>query len=107
MALTTGFVQQMKYNPILHAAFVWLGPTRADTVLYYVQITERDAEPEAMIKTSLIDGLTAAMFTGRSVTLSTDDANPSSIDGATIHPGPEFGPDGADTPGDLDVMPRA
>ncbi|HEX3766199.1 MAG TPA: hypothetical protein VHW23_46210 [Kofleriaceae bacterium] len=107
MALTTGFVQQMKYNPLLHAAFVWLGASSADTVLYYVQITDRDDDPVAMIKTSLIDGLTAAMFTGRSVTLSIDDANPSSIQSATIHPGPELGPDGADSPDDLVVMPRA
>jgi hypothetical protein len=86
MAAVTGFVHQVKYDPILDAAFVWVGPTRADTVLCYIQITAGDDEPTALVKTSLIDGLTAAMLGGCSVTLSTDDANPSSIEGAAVHP---------------------
>jgi hypothetical protein len=86
MALATGFVQQMKYSPILSTAFVWIGPTSSDTVLCYVQITAGDDQPEALIKSSMIDGLTTAMLTGRSVTLSVDDDNPSSVESATIHP---------------------
>jgi hypothetical protein len=86
MALVTGFVQQVKYNPVLDTAFVWVGPTSSDTVLCYVRITAGDDQREALIKSSMIDGLTTAMLTGRSVTLSTDDDNPSSIDSATIHP---------------------
>jgi len=86
MAQVTGFVQQVKYNPVLDTAFVWVGPTSADTVLCYIQITAGDDEATALVKGSMIDGLTAAMLGGCSVTLSTDDANPSSIEGAAIHP---------------------
>jgi hypothetical protein len=86
MAVVTGFVHQVKYDSMLDAAFVWVGPTRTDTVLYYIQLTAGDDQPGARVKTSLIDGLTAAMLAGRSVTLSTDHANPSSIETAVIHP---------------------
>ena len=86
MAEVTGFVQQVKYDPTLEAALVWVGPTSADTVLCYVQIAAGDDEATALVKGSMIDGLTAAMLSGRSVTLSTDDANPSSIESAAIHP---------------------
>jgi hypothetical protein len=86
MAEVTGFVQQVKYDPMLDTALVWVGPTGADTVLCYVQITGDDDEHTALVKISMIDGLTAAMLGGRSVTLSTDDANPSSIESAAIHP---------------------
>ncbi|HEX8113469.1 MAG TPA: hypothetical protein VF516_37320 [Kofleriaceae bacterium] len=82
----TGFVHQVKYNPMLDAAFVWVGPTSADTVLCYIQITVGDDESTALVKSSMIDGLTAAMLGGRSVTLSTDDDNPSAIESAAIHP---------------------
>lgn len=86
MAVVTGLVHQVKYNPRLDAAFVWVGPTRADTVLCYLQITAGDDDSTALVKASLIDGLTAAMLGGRSVTLSTDEDNPSSIETAVIHP---------------------
>ncbi len=86
MALVTGFVQQVKYNPMLDTAFVWIGPTRADTALCYIRITDRDNGAAALVKSSMIDGLTAAMLGGRSVTLSTDDDNPSEIESAMIHP---------------------
>lgn len=86
MAEVTGFVQQVKYDPTLEAALVWVGPTRADTVLCYVRVTADDDERAALVKISMIDGLTAAMLSGRSVTLSTDDDNPSSIESAAIHP---------------------
>ena len=86
MAELTGFVQQVKYDPTLDATLVWVGPTRADTVLCYVRITAHDDERTALVKGSMIDGLTAAMLGGRSVTLSTDDANPSSIESVAIHP---------------------
>lgn len=83
--VVTGLVHQVKYNPLLDAALVWVGPTRADTVLCYIQITAGDGDATALIKTSLIDGLTAAMLGGHSVTLSTDEDNPSSIETAVIH----------------------
>jgi hypothetical protein len=86
MAQVTGLVQQVKYDPMLDTAFVWVGPTSADTVLCYIQITAGDDEPTAQVKGSMIDGLTAAMLSGRSVTLSTDDDNPASIESAAIHP---------------------
>lgn len=86
MALVTGFVQQVKYNPMLDTALVWVGPTRADTVLCYIRITASDNGAGALVKSSMIDGLTAAMLGGRSVTLSTDEDNPSEIESATIHP---------------------
>jgi len=86
MAELTGFVQQMKYDPMLDAALVWVGPTGADTVLCYVRITTDDDERAALVKSSMIDGLTAAMLGGHSVTLSTDTANPSSIESVAIHP---------------------
>ncbi len=86
MAVVTGFVQQVKYNPMLDAALVWVGPTSADTVLCYIQITAGDDQSTALVKTSMIDGLTAAMLGGRSVTLSTDEDNPSEIESAAIHP---------------------
>lgn len=86
MAQITGLVQQVKYDPMLDTALVWVGPTSADTVLCYIQITAGDDEPTALVKGSMIDGLTAAMLSGRSVTLSTDEDNPASIEGAAIHP---------------------
>jgi hypothetical protein len=85
MAEVTGFVQQVKYDPMLEAALVWIGLTSADTVLCYVRVTATN-EPVALVKLGMIEGLTAAMLGGRSVTLSTDDANPSSIESAAIHP---------------------
>jgi hypothetical protein len=81
----TGFVQQVKYDPMLEAALVWVGLTSADTVLCYVRVTANN-EPAALVKLGMIEGLTAAMLGGRSVTLSTDDANPSSIESVAIHP---------------------
>ena len=86
MAEVTGFVQQVKYDPMLEAALVWVGPISADTVLCYVRVTANDDEPTALVKISMIEGLTAAMLGRRSVTLSTDDANPSSIESVAIHP---------------------
>ena len=85
MAEVTGFVQQVKYDPMLEAALVWVGPISADTVLCYVRVTANDVSA-ALVKISMIEGLTAAMLGGRSVTLSTDDANPSSIESVAIHP---------------------
>lgn len=86
MAQVTGLVQQVKYDPTLDAALVWVGPTSADTVLCYIQITAGDDESTAQVKGSMIDGLTAAMLSGRGVTLSTDEDNPASIESAAIHP---------------------
>lgn len=86
MAVVTGLVHQVKLDAMLDAAFVWVGPTSADTVLYYIQLAAGDDGPGAQVKSSLINGLTAAMLAGRSVTLSTDPANPSSIETVVIHP---------------------
>jgi hypothetical protein len=86
MAVATGLVHQVKYDAMLDAAFAWVGPTRANTVLYYIQLTANDDERGARVKSSLINGLTAAMLAGRSVTLSTDPGNPSSIETLVIHP---------------------
>ena len=72
MADVTGLVQQVKYDPMLEAALVWVGPTSADTVLCYVRVAA-SGESAALVKISMIEGLTAAMLGGRSVTLSTDD----------------------------------
>lgn len=72
MAQVTGLVQQMKYNPILDVAFVWLGPTSANSTLYYVLRREQEDEAEASIKNSMIDALTAAMFQGRPVVATVD-----------------------------------
>jgi hypothetical protein len=86
MAQITGLVHQVKYDPMLDTAFVWVGPTSTDTVLCAIQITVGDDPSTAQIKGSMIDGLTAAMLSGRSVTLSIDDDNPAAVEGAAIHP---------------------
>jgi len=70
MAMTTGLVQQVKYNPYLYATFVWIGPSIQNTTLYYVLRTQDDDQTVADMKTAMIDGLTAAMFAGKQVTIS-------------------------------------
>ena len=70
MAMTTGLVQEMKYNPLLYATFVWIGPSIQNTTLLYVLRTQGDDQSMADMKTAMIDGLTAAMFAGKQVTIS-------------------------------------
>jgi hypothetical protein len=84
--MATGLVQQVKINPSLDVAFVWLGPTTSNTVLYYVLIDRDSDEVEAAIRCSMIDALTAAAFSGHTVTLATDPSNASSILTVTINP---------------------
>lgn len=70
MPMATGLVQQIKYNPYLFATFVWIGPSIQNTTLYYVLRTRNEDQDIADMKTAMIDGLTAAMFAGKQVTIS-------------------------------------
>lgn len=86
MAQVTGLIQQIKFNPILDTAFVWLGPNSNNTTLYYLQTNDGDGDAETAVKLSLIDGLSVAMLSGRTVTLTTASSNPPEILSATINP---------------------
>lgn len=70
MPMTTGLVQQVKYNPYLYATFVWVGPSIQNTIVYYVLRSADEDQTVADMKTAMIDGLTAAMFSGKLVTIS-------------------------------------
>jgi len=67
--MTTGLVQEVKYNPSLYATFVWVGPSIQNTTLYYVLRIQDEDQAAADMKTAMIDGLTAAMFAGKQVTI--------------------------------------
>ncbi len=86
MGQVTGLVQQVKYNPLLDVAFIWVGPTSTNTTLYYVLRRYSDDEPQASIKESMIDALTAAMFNRRAVILTTSNSVPQEIISAQINP---------------------
>jgi hypothetical protein len=68
-ASITGLIQQVKYNPFLDVTFFWIGPSIQNTTLLYVLRESGEDQGIADTKTAMADGLTAAMFAGRQVTV--------------------------------------
>jgi hypothetical protein len=67
MAITQGFVQRLKVTGTSVVAWVYLGPTPANTELLIVQMPIGIDSREATARASMIDALSAALVSRQEV----------------------------------------
>jgi hypothetical protein len=75
MAVTRGFVQRLKVTDTSIPAWVYIGPSPADTELFIVQFRAGISSGEIAAGGAMIDALGAALTSGREVQVTHPDGS--------------------------------
>ena len=85
MAETTGLVQRLNIVPGIAIACAWIGPTPANTELFYVLRESGEPPNTGAFLNNMVDALASAMVTRREVVV-IHAANDARIDNLRIEP---------------------